>query len=308
MVYDLIIIGAGPAGLAAAVYAARQKISFAVISKDVGGQTAWSSDVENYLGFHLVSGSELVLKFEEHLKDYNIDLKREEVLSLEKRSGTFAVRTAQGEYEAKTVLIASGKIPRRLNVPGEKEYLGRGVTYCATCDAPVFSGKDVAVIGGGNSATDAALLAEKYSNKVYLVNVNSELRGEKQMIDAIAKSNKIQVMNRAAILAIKGNEFVKSIEVSVADKEVQEFSVQGVFVEIGSVPSVSFDKLTEKNKFGEIIIHEDKENYLSNLTSVPGVFAAGDVSDVPEKQIIVAGGEGVKAVLSVFKHLSKTLA
>ncbi|MFQ5406710.1 MAG: NAD(P)/FAD-dependent oxidoreductase, partial [Candidatus Micrarchaeia archaeon] len=154
--YDLIIIGAGPAGLAAAVYAARQKIKFAVIAKKIGGQTAMSSDVENYLGFHLVSGAELISKFQEHLKDYDIELKTSEVTSLEKNGDNFIVRTQEESFETKSVLVTSGKEPRKLSVPGEKEFTSKGVTYCATCDAPLFGGKDVAVIGGGNAGFETA--------------------------------------------------------------------------------------------------------------------------------------------------------
>jgi alkyl hydroperoxide reductase subunit F len=301
--YDLIIIGAGPAGLAAAVYAARQKISFAVISENVGGQTVWSSDVENYLGFHLVSGSELVAKFEEHLTDYRIRLLRETARSVEKIPSGFRVRTGKAAYESKTVLIASGKIPRKLNVPGEEKFLGKGVTYCATCDAPVFAGKDVAVVGGGNAAMDAAILAEKYCKSVHVVNINPALRGEKQMLKRVAKSAKIKVHNNSRTTGILGNRFVRGIKFTEGGRE-KSLSVQGVLVEIGSVPSTSFDRLTKKNAPGEIIIHEDKKRGISNLTSIPGIFAAGDVTDVAEKQIIVAGGEGVKAVLGVFKHLA----
>ncbi len=290
--------------MAAAVYAARQKISFAVISKDIGGQTVWSSNVENYLGFHLVSGSELVSKFQDHLKDYDVDFKREEVISLEKRRGFFAVKTSKKVYETKAVLIASGKIPRKLNVPGEDTYLGKGVTYCATCDAPVFAGKNVAVIGGGNSAMDAALLAEKYCNKVCLVNINPDLKGEAQLAERVSKSRKITVYNDSRTTEILGNKFATGIKFQSRWGE-KRLAVQGVFIEIGSIPSVSFDKLTQKNKHGEIVLHEDKKNGISNQTSIEGVFAAGDVTDVAEKQIIVAGGEGVKAVLGIFKFLQK---
>ena len=300
--YDLIIIGAGPAGLAAAIYAARQKISFCIISEDVGGQTKWSSDVENYLGFHLVSGEQLTERFEEHIKDYNIELKEESIKSINKKNSEFIVKTAKKDYETKTILIASGKKPRKLNVPGEEDFRGLGVTYCATCDAPLFAGKTVAVVGGGNAALDAALLLEKYSKKIYLITINPEMKGEKAMIEKVKKSRKIETITKTSTKEIKGNKFVKSIMIITNGKE-KELPVEGVFVEIGSIPSVDFDKLTEKNKWNEIVIQS--KDYISNQTSVPGIFAAGDVTDVPEKQIIVAAGEGVKAVLGVFKWLSK---
>jgi alkyl hydroperoxide reductase subunit F len=302
--YDLIIIGGGPAGLAAAVYAARQKVNFCMISKDIGGQTRWSSDVENYLGFHLVSGEQLVEKFEEHIKDYKIELKDEGVKEIKKKNSGFVVVGDKGKYETKTILIASGKKPRELNVKGEKEFRSRGVTYCATCDAPLFAGKIVAVVGGGNAALDAALLLEKYAKKVYIITINDKMMGEKGLIDRVNKSKKIEVVSKTSTKEIKGKKFVEKIIVETNRKQ-KEITVDGVFIEIGSIPSVDFDKLTKKNKWNEILIHDDKANYMSNLTSVKGIFAAGDCTDIPEKQIIVAAGEGTKAVLGVFKFLSK---
>ncbi len=303
--YDLVIIGGGPAALAAAVYAARQKISFIVIAENIGGQTAISADIENYLGFPATNGPELSGFFEKHVSKYGIELKEgEKVTGILRKGKSFVVKTAAAAYETKTVLIASGKKPRKLNVPGEDRLYGRGVTYCATCDAPLFAGKDVAVIGGGNSAMDAALLAEKYSGKVYIININQQLSGDAMMMDSIRKSRKITVFNNSLTAEIIGDNAVTGVRFKQgsADKAI---SVQGVFVEIGYIPSVDFDKLTEKNRWNEIVVHE--ENFTTNLTSVPGIFAAGDVTDVPEKQIIVAAGEGVKAVLSVFKYLGSEM-
>ncbi len=300
--YDLIIIGGGPAGLAAAVYAARQKVNFCIISKDIGGQTKWSSDVENYLGFHLVSGEQLVEKFEEHIKDYKIDVKSEDVNEIKKKNSCFVVKCSKKEYETKTILIASGKKPRELNVPGEKEFRSKGVTYCATCDAPLFADKTVAVVGGGNAALDAALLLEKYAKKIYIITINDKMMGEKGLLDRVNKSKNIEVVAKTGTKAIKGKKFVEKIVVEASGKK-KELAVDGVFIEIGSIPSVDFDKLTKKNKWNEIVIHS--KDYISNQTSVKGIFAAGDVTDVPEKQIIVAAGEGVKAVLGVFKWLGK---
>ena len=301
--YDLIIIGGGPAGLAAAVYAARQKANFCMISKDIGGQTLWSSDVENYLGFHLVSGAQLVEKFEQHIKDYNIELKEESVSEIKKKNSGFIVKCQKKEYETKSIMIASGKKPRMLNVPGEEKFRSKGVSYCATCDAALFAGKTVAVVGGGNAALDAALLLEKYCTKVYIITINDKMTGEESLADKAAKSKKIEIIAKAATKEIKGSKFVESIILESEEKK-KELKTDGVFIEIGSIPSVDFDKLTKKNKWNEIIIHS--EGYISNQTSVPGIFAAGDCTDVPEKQIIVAAGEGVKAVLGVFKWLGKT--
>ncbi|MBI3036626.1 FAD-dependent oxidoreductase [Candidatus Woesearchaeota archaeon] len=304
VVYDLVIIGGGPAALAAAVYAARQKISFIVIAENVGGQTAISADIENYLGFPSTNGPELSSSFEKHINKYGVEVKEgEKALGIQKSGKNFTVKTAAAKYETKAVLIASGKKPRKLNVPGEDKLSGKGVTYCATCDAPVFAGKGVAIIGGGNSAMDAALLAEKYSNKVYIININPELKGDAIMMGSIRKSRKVTVFNSSLTTEIVGEKTVAGVKFRQSSGSEKTISVQGVFIEIGYIPSVDFDRLTQKNKWNEIIIHDDTEHFVSNLTSVPGIFAAGDVTDVPEKQIIVAAGEGVKAVLSIFKYL-----
>lgn len=304
--YDLIILGGGPAALAAAVYSARQKISFVVIAENIGGQTAISADIENYLGFPSTTGPELSSQFEKHIIRNGVTVKEgERAISIQKSGDTFTVQTDASSYEAKTVLIATGKKPRKLNVPGEDRLYGRGVTYCAMCDAPVFSGKDVAIIGGGNSAMDAALLTEKYSSRVYIININPELMGEPAMQEDIRKSGRITVYNNAVTSEILGTDkLVTGVRFSQGNDE-KTVSVSGVFVEIGYLPSVDFDKLTEKNRWNEIVIHQ--ETVMTNMTSVPGIFAAGDVTDVPEKQIIVAAGEGVKAALSVFKYLGTAM-
>lgn len=304
--YDLIIIGGGPAALAAAVYAARQKISFIIIAENIGGQTAISADIENYLGFPATNGPELSGFFEKHISKYGIDVREgEKAVDIRRKGKSFVVKTAAAAYETKTVLIASGKKPRKLNVPGEDVLYGRGVTYCATCDAPLFAGKEVAVVGGGNSAMDAALLAEKYSSKVYIININPQLNGDAIMMDSIRKSRKLTVFNNSTTTEILGDKAVSGVKFRQSGGSEKTIAVQGVFIEIGYIPSVDFDKLTEKNRWNEITIHE--ENFNTNLTSMPGIFAAGDVTDVPEKQIIVAAGEGVKAVLSVFKYLGSEM-
>ena len=296
---DLIIIGAGPAGITAAVYAARKKMKLLVITKDIGGQTAWSGDIENYTGYQFVSGPELVSKFEEHLRQYNITLKEnEEALELRKKGDVVYLKTDKEEYEAKTVIIASGKRSRELGVPGEKEFKNKGLTYCATCDGPLFAGKDVAVIGGGNSALDAALQLMNIANKVYVINVTSGFTGDPIMQEKVKESSKVVILNNSQVLLVSGNKMVNAIKVKT-QKEEREIPVEGIFVEIGLLPNSGFAKTIEKNKQGEIKV----DSY--NRTDVLGVFAAGDVTDVPEKQIIIAAGEGAKATLGAFRYLSK---
>jgi len=303
--YDTIIIGAGPAGLAAAVYAARQKINFLIITKNLGGQTLWGSDIENYLGFHLVSGMELIQKFKEHIKDYKIDIREgQSIKQIKKKGKNFLIITDKEEYETRTVLIAAGKEPRKLEVPGEEKFLGKGVTYCAICDAPIFKGKNVAVIGGGNAALDAVLLASKHSKKVSMININKEFKGEKNLIEQANKTKNIEIFHNTQTKEIFGDKFVEAIKIRQGNKE-KTIKTQGIFIEIGSIPSVDFDNLTQKNEKNEIMIHDDKKKHMTNLTNVEGIFAAGDITDTPEKQIAVATGEGVKAIISIFKYLQK---
>ena len=298
--YDLAIVGAGPAGITAAIYAARKKIKTLVVAGDVGGQAALSSDVENYTGYQFITGSELAEKFKQHLKQFDIELKAgEEVMEVAKTGGFFTVKTSGGAYEARAVIVASGAKPRALNVPGEKEFRNRGVTYCATCDAPVFAGKDVAVVGGGNSAMDAALQLSKTANKTYFINANPELRGDEIMKEKVLAAKNVEVLNNAKIREITGEKTVTGLSVAVGGAE-KTLSVQGVFIEIGWVPNSGVAPGTEKNGRGEIIVGPGCE------TSVSGLFAAGDVTSVPQKQIIVAAGEGAKAALSAFKYLSTT--
>jgi len=295
--HELIIIGAGAAGMSAAIYAARQKLDFLVISKDVGGQTLLSSDVENYLGFRNINGAQLVERFKEHLEDYKIGIIEEEAIAVEKIRKGFRVKTNGKAYESKVLIIATGEHPKKLNILGEKEFYGKGLTYCATCDAPLFAGKNAAVIGGGNSAMYAALLAEKYCNRVYLITINPELEGETITIEAVKNSRKIEIITNAKTKEILGDKFVSGIKFGRNGK-AETLQVQGVFIEIGLVPNSSLLK-AKKNGHGEIIVNTQ------NMSSLKGIFAAGDVTNVTEKQISVSVGEGAKAALEAIKYLHK---
>lgn len=296
---ELIIIGAGPAGITATVYAARKKMDLLVITRDIGGQAAWSGDIENYTGYQFISGPELVAKFEEHMRKYGSSLKEnEEVTEIKKIKDTILVQTNKGVYEAKTAIIASGKRSRELAVPGEKEFKNKGVSYCATCDGPLFSGKEVAIIGGGNSALDATLQLIKIAKHTYIINNISSLGGDSVMQEKINQSNAVTVFNSAEVTAIIGDKFVNGIEFK-KDGQEKVLPVQGIFVEIGLAPNSEFAAGLEKNQQGEIKV----DRY--NQTSVPGIFAAGDVTDVPEKQIIVAAGEGAKAALGAFRYIAQ---
>lgn len=297
--YDLIIIGAGPSGITAAVYAARKRLNFLVITKDIGGQTAWTGDIENYTGYQFITGPELTAKFEEHMRGYNVEVKEnEEVLGIEKRGDVIKVKASGGEYEAKAAIIASGKKSKALGVPGEKEFKNRGLTYCATCDGPLFAGKDVAVIGGGNSGLDATLQLIKIARHVYLINIGPNLTGDPIMQEKVRASKLVTILNACNVTAVTGDKYVTGIKIKREGKD-EVIPVQGIFVEIGLIPTSTFAKIVEKNESGEIKV----DSY--NRTNIPGIFAAGDVTDVPEKQIVIAAGEGSKAALGVFRYLNQ---
>ena len=295
--YDLVILGAGPAGITAAVYASRKRLDFLLITLDIGGQTAWSGDVENYTGYQFITGPDLVLKFQEHIKAFGIEVKMpQEVTGIKKEERLIKIITTQSEYLSRTAIIATGKRPRQLNVPGEKEYKNKGVTYCAICDGPVFKGKKVAVIGGGNSGLDAALQMMKISPSVYLIDIAPELRADPVMVEKVTNSPQVEIWNNSRVRGIYGSQFVERIDVEQEGK-VYTLPVEGVLVEVGLVPNAEFAHCLAHNEKREIIVD------CYNRTNVEGIFAAGDVTNVPEKQIIIACGEGSKACLSASKYL-----
>ncbi|MBU1894288.1 MAG: FAD-dependent oxidoreductase [Candidatus Omnitrophica bacterium] len=298
-IHDLIIIGAGPAGITAAVYASRNKLDTLLVTEDIGGQAAWSGDIENYTGYQFITGVELAGKFEEHMKKYATEVKENEPVSkMWKEGEKVCIETLKNIYFAKTAIIASGKKSKELEVPGEREFKNKGLTYCAICDGPLFEGKDVAVIGGGNSALDAGLQLIKIAKKVYMLNITAELGGDAIMREKLMKADNFSIINSAEVTEIFGEKLVKGLKYKKQSSQ-NELLVQGVFVEIGLIPNSEFIKDVDKNKYGEIVVNCRTE------TSVPGIFAAGDVTDVPEKQIIIAAGEGAKAALEVFRFLSK---
>ncbi len=296
---DLIIIGAGPAGITASVYAARKKMDFLVLTRDIGGQTIWSGDVENYTGYQFITGLELAAKFEQHMRQYEITVRENEpVTMLEKSQDVFKVKTAKSDYQARTVIIASGKRSRELGVPGEKEFKNKGLTYCATCDGPLFAGKPVAIIGGGNSALDAALQLVRIAPKVYIINRSADLAGDAIMRQKLETAQNVEILNSAEVLTVLGDKFVSGIRIRQNNRE-QEIPVRGVLVEIGLIPNSDFASLVKKNDLGEIEVD------CGSFTNVEGLFAAGDVTNVVEKQIIIAAGEGAKAALSAFRYLAR---
>jgi len=300
--YELMVIGGGPAGLAASVYAARKRLKTLLLSVDIGGQVNWTLGVENYLGYQFIEGPELMDKFHSQVSHFPIDQKiGYKVSRLEKIDGGFEATSESGDkYQAKAVVLATGKRPRKLNVPGETEFTGRGVTYCAICDGPVFAGQRVAVIGGGNSALEAALDMVKIAEYVDLVSL-TPLTGDPILIEQLKDAKNITIFTEYQTEEVEGQDFVKGILIKdLKSGEKKRRAVTGVFIEIGLVPNSDLVKgLIELNRWGEVPIN------CSGETSVPGLYAAGDVTNVPEKQIVVAAGEGAKATLQAHRYLQR---
>jgi alkyl hydroperoxide reductase subunit F len=301
MTYDLIIIGAGPSGMTAGVFAGRKGLKTLIISKDLGGQVNWTTDIENYMGFQEIDGQALMEKFENQVKDLQLEEKLTAVTSLQKAGDLFKIRTEeQEEYTAKAVIVSSGKKPKTLNVPGEIEFRNKGVSYCATCDGPLFRNIPVAVAGGGNSAVKSALDLASYASEINLISDNG-LTADSLIVERLNKLDKLKKYLGHRIVEIKGDKSVAQVVVEeIKTKQRFGLNIQGVFVEIGLDPNHEFlENLVEKNEANEI-----KIDCLCR-TNVPGLYAAGDVTSVPEKQIIVAAGEGAKAALKVWEYLLK---
>jgi alkyl hydroperoxide reductase subunit F len=300
--YELIIIGAGSAGLAASVYAARKKLEVLLVSADIGGQINWTMGIENYLGYQFIEGPELISKFESQVSQYPLEQKiGVNVSGVSKIDGGFEVTTEEGgKYQSKTLIVATGKRPRRLNVPGEMEYIGKGVTYCSICDGPVFAGRRVAVVGGGNSALEAVLDMVKIAEHVDLVSL-TQFTGDPVLIDKLNSAENLDKYLEYETLSIEGDDFITGMNIKeLKSGEEKKLDVTGIFVEIGLEPnSESVKGLVEVNERNEIMVNQACE------TDVPALYAAGDVTNVPEKQIIVAAGEGAKAALQAHHYLQR---
>ena len=300
--YDLMIIGGGPAGLAASVYAARKQLKTLLVSGDIGGQTNWTMGIENYLGYQFIEGPELIDKFHSQVSQYPIDQKIGDKISrLEKIGGGFeAISEAGNRYQAKAVVFATGKSPRKLNVPGEAELTGRGVTYCAICDGPVFAGQRVAVVGGGNSALEAALDMVKIAEHVDLVSL-TRLTGDAILVNKLSGAKNLSIFTEYQTEKIEGQDLVQGMVIKdLKSGESKRLEVTGIFIEIGLLPNSEPVKgLIELNKWGEVPVSCYCE------TTMDGLYAAGDVTDVPEKQIVIAAGEGAKAALQAHRYLQR---
>ncbi len=298
--YDVIVIGAGAAGLTAAIYTCRKGLKTAIITIDIGGQAISAKHLENYPGFKEGDGQKLMNVFAEQAISFGAEIIKGKVVNLDKEGDDFKVKVAYGEeYTTKAIILTYGKVPRSLGVPGEDKFLGRGVHVCAICDAPMYKNKTVAVVGGGNSALENALYLSNIAKQVYLIHRRDEFRGDEIHVGRIKKKENVKLFLSHIPKEVKGDKFVNSFIIeSVKDNKTKELKVEGVFLELGYAIDISFVKhLVKVNEKKEIVVDSKCK------TSQEGIFAAGDVSDVPYKQIIVSAGEGAKAGLSAYAYL-----
>jgi len=287
--YDVIIIGGGPAGVAAAIYSQRYKLKTLLITKNTGGMVLDSHLIENYPGFTKISGVELSKKFEEQIKQLNIEKIEAEIIDID--NNLTLTDKNNNKYETKNIILALGTEKRKLNVQGEEKFLGKGVSYCYTCDAPFFKDKTVAIVGGSDSAAKAALLLADYAKKVYIIYRKENLRCEPHYLEKIKNKN-IEILNNTEIKEIKGTNFVESVTLTNS-----KLKLDGVFIEIGTIPATNLAK--------KLNIELDENNYIKvnnkQETNIKGVYAAGDITNQLLKQIITAAAQGAIAANSIFQ-------
>ncbi len=311
-VYDLVIIGASAAGSAAAIYASRRHLNFVMVAKDTGGEVALSGEVENWPGIIHTTGIELSQSFNNHVKSYNapIDVGFG-VISME-QDGKYHIVNAEDSvgkkklYKTKTIIIATGIHPRLLGISGEKEFVGRGVTYCTVCDGPLYKGKTTATVGAGSSALESALMMSEISEKVYLItkykedNLGGFPRGENILVKKVKESGNVEIIYNAMTSEIIGEGLVSGLKYkNGGSSEEKSIGVQGVMVHIGTIPNSNFVGCAKKDEQGQVEVD------ILCKTSCEGIFAAGDVTNVPYNQIAIATGQGVTAALSAIDYLNR---
>ncbi len=299
--WDLIVVGGGPGGLNGALYAKRKGLDVGIIAKDIGGQLLNTTDVDNYLGYTMIEGEALSHKFHDHLKHLEVPIHQDKtVKSLQKNNQDFTLTLSDGNtLRAKTVLIATGGVPRKLGIPGEKEFSNKGVSYCTTCDAPFFKDKHVVVAGGGNSAAEAILDLAQWASKITVVH-RSQWRADQVLLDKIHALDNVTIHLESQLKEVFGHNVMRGVKAydKVNDKD---FIVEtdGLFIEIGNIPnSELIASLVETNDAGEVIVNPNQQ------TSLKGLYAAGDVTAQPHKQIIISTAEGAKAALSINQYLN----
>ena len=296
--YDVIIIGGGASGLTAALFTSRRGLKTLVLSQDIGGQASTTATIENYPGFEVIDGLELMTKFQRQAEKYGAEVRIDEAIRLQKSDDGFTVTSAAATWGATTVILAHGLTHKHLDVPGEEKFIGHGISFCASCDAPLYRAKKVVVIGGGNSAMDAALLLANFSADVTLVTQHAEFRGERILIDRLSTAPNIRVITQGMTKEILGDEKITGVVIE-HEQQTETIPAEGVFVCIGFTINPKLMKdITELDDRQQIIVDAQ-----TNGTSIPGLFAAGDVTTIPQKQVVISAGEGAKAGLSVYQYL-----
>jgi len=300
-IYELIILGAGPAGTAAGVYAARKKINTLLITENFGGQAVVAATIENIVGFEQISGMEMAMRFEKQLR-YQSDLEIvvDHILEIKDLKEYFEVKTNNGNYFGERLLVCLGRRYRKLNISKEKELEGKGVFYCSTCDAPILKNKNAAVIGGGNSGLLAVLDLIPYASKIYLLTDEAFLRGDQVLQERIKKEDKVEIFYNTQILEILGDKFVTGLKFKdKIDNAEKILEVSGIFIEAGMEPNSELVRdLVQLNDAKEIIV-----DGVLGRTSHPKIWAAGDITNLPFKQITVAMGDGVRALLDIYNNI-----
>ena len=307
--YELVIIGGGPAAVAAGVYAGRKQLKAALITETFGGQSIVSNEIYNWVGTKAVSGLKLAQDLEDHVRAHGIEIMDGEKVTEVKKvdggppAGHFVITTASGKtVETKTIMVASGSRRRRLGIPGEDRLDGKGVVFCSTCDAPLFKNKDVVVVGAGNAGLEAVVDSIPYANKIYLLVRSTELKGDAVTQEKVKTHPKVTIIYNAVTQEVLGEKMVTGVRYQdKTTNEAKELTVQGFFVEIGSLPNSDFVKdLVTLNKIGEIEV-----DHKTQASSCPGIWAAGDVSDVIYKQNNISAGDAVKGLLNIYDFLHR---
>ena len=313
--FDLIIIGGSAAATAAGVYAARRGLNFRIITKEFGGEVATSGIIENWPGVVSTDGLALTEQFKAHLLANHVTPEEGvEVSAIVKNTdSSFMINTGEQTYQTKVVIIATGVHPKELGVPGEKEFRNKGVTYCTTCDGPLFTGKVTTVVGGGNSALESALMLADIASQVYVINKNTQFKGEQVLIDKLTAKQNVKIIYQAKTTEIKGEQparttdgvqsggLVSKLVYTDSSGVAQDLKTDGVFIHIGMVPNSGVvPEEVVKDQFGQIVVDDHC------ATNVAGLFAAGDVTNVPFKQIVIAAGQGCIATLSAVEYLNRT--
>jgi thioredoxin reductase (NADPH) len=298
--FEIVIVGAGPAGLSAGIYIARQNVSCLIISKDLGGQMNLIPRLENYPGTIMSSGPILAKTLETQYLSFKGEMVYDTVEKIDESEDGFTIKTNRSEYKSKAIVLAPGKVPNMLGLENESQYYNKGIHYCTKCDAPFYQGKITASVGVGSYLVESGLLLSRMASKMYLIIKGSKLGGDKDLIASLENNKNIEIVTQSSVKAITGNSVLQQITIVDSSGAEKELDVDGLFIEMGSKINLDFVKhLVKINTKGEIEIES------GGMTSNPAIFAAGDATTIPYKQIVVACGDGSNAGLSAFNYLEK---